>query len=770
MAPKQKTFELIPTTVGLQDRGGLQHAAQDAPMGKPPMTTKQVKKAYRKANKGPKLSKAEQRRIELMEQDRIRKEFEKERNQARARTARDRKKAKQDKEKEDRKRKGLPLVDVHPSQDTISRFVRGAGGGKSKVDVTTTLLLNPILEATKEEDTEFANESDSAIDADEELQEQQEGGGFCGDDNDSNDNEARDEENIAPIPDIEEREAKRPRLSLGRHNSASIEEEELPARHHPGGPLAKAKMAQAESVSRATSVDIDDPVNDDLLQEQLIADIVLASSRKLLSSSPNGEGACVEHKPEPPREPSPAIDTIASVPPPVQQLPAKPLTEIVNPATSVPPKMQQLPAKPAQQPVDRKAPARPYPQPARPPLARPLLSRQGDSARGGSSFQKPASPFLSVGRPRPPFQSPGAPVQPPKFKTPSAGPPNYNPAKPKFLPKHFRTPQACPPGRQGFTTRPADNVLPTSTQLFLLDHVDEFFPSPSQEKHELLEEQKAQKETMKTKALPRIETSLLPTVVAAKAKSSDSHVAQQFRKLDPRPSVIEPTFDFPISTQDFTFSSQDMRDIETPSKSRREFRTRSTLERHNELQEETSTALAEETCCQAKESRLSGARRSQDAHDFRTRPALASQATTSRGGSASQQLPVKSQASSIAKQEAPAPSPPKKRMFGSSGPGAEVLVAMERSYQQSRREDRAREEERRVQERLLMSESKRIAHVPVAPIQEDAKSKQNALVVKDSTDIVASQETDYGDIDIGGDDLAFLEDTTWLEDDLDDCL
>ncbi|KAI0127547.1 hypothetical protein BJ170DRAFT_376852 [Xylariales sp. AK1849] len=120
MAPIQKTFSLIP------DLPSAFNGA-DAPAGcasKPPMTTKQAKKAYRAANKGPKLSKAEQRRIELMEQDRIRREFEKERNQARAQKARDKRKEKEEKEKADKKKKGLPLFEVHPSQDTLARFVR----------------------------------------------------------------------------------------------------------------------------------------------------------------------------------------------------------------------------------------------------------------------------------------------------------------------------------------------------------------------------------------------------------------------------------------------------------------------------------------------------------------------------------------------------------------------------------------------------------------------------------------------------------------------
>lgn len=77
MAPKQKTFELIPDLPGLAQAQQQRPAdAAAAVQSKPPMTTKQAKKLYRQKGKGPKLSKAEQRRIDLMEQDRIRKEFE----------------------------------------------------------------------------------------------------------------------------------------------------------------------------------------------------------------------------------------------------------------------------------------------------------------------------------------------------------------------------------------------------------------------------------------------------------------------------------------------------------------------------------------------------------------------------------------------------------------------------------------------------------------------------------------------------------------------
>lgn len=674
-------------------------------MSRPPMTTKQAKKAYRKANKGPKLSKAEQRRIELMEQDRIRKEFEKERNQARARTARERKKAKEDKEKENRKRKGLPLVDVHPSQDTISRFVNRAAA-------QVNMLPHPILEATKEEDAESATESESAIDA----EEQEEG-----------DDSEMDKENGEPAQDSEERGAKRRRLS--RQNS----------NQHPADPLAKMAQAIAsESVSRASSVDIDDPVNQDLLQEQLIADVVLASSRKTSNSSPVEQNTFAD--PEPLHVPPPAIQTAAKVPPP-----------------------QPRPLQPKLQ--ESKLLGRPCPQPVRPQIARPHLNRQEDPARGRNTFQKPASPYLPAGR-----SYPGAQMKPPpRFKAPTE-PPIYHAAKPKFLPKHLRTPV-----HQGLPKRPSplpNDDLPTSTQLFLLDHVDDFFPSPSQEVYELLEDEESEKKAATTARTS--DSRGVSSISTATAERSAPPIAQPVEKPNFVPQIIELAFDFPMSTQDFTFSSQDMRDIETPSKS---CRSRIGIEPQLSLQQ-ADAAPTVDTRRQDREPPSVHQRQDlQQGHDPIARARHASQGLSADVSRSRSQTPS---TNSVAiklpqatpkptdKREAPTLSPPKKRMFGSSGPGAEVLVAMERSYQQSRREERAREDERRAQERLLqVSEA---ARGPDVSAKADDHVTDQAVAIKGCAEIDASQETDYGDIDIGGDDLAFLEDTTWLEDDLDDCL
>ncbi|UKZ64157.1 uncharacterized protein TrAtP1_005376 [Trichoderma atroviride] len=118
----QKTFTVIPPA----------GPATRTPVDNRPMTSKQVRKAYQAANRVPRLSKAERIKQERAEQERIRKEFEKEKAAARAKFLREKKKAKEHAEKEEKKKKGLPLVTVRPSQDTIAKFFRGNGLGHKR--------------------------------------------------------------------------------------------------------------------------------------------------------------------------------------------------------------------------------------------------------------------------------------------------------------------------------------------------------------------------------------------------------------------------------------------------------------------------------------------------------------------------------------------------------------------------------------------------------------------------------------------------------------
>ncbi|KAF4450330.1 hypothetical protein F53441_6613 [Fusarium austroafricanum] len=145
----QRTFTLIPKCPGRDD-------SPDKPPIRP-MTSKQVRNAYKAANKGPKLSRAEAWKQEKAEQERIRKEFEREKAAAKAKVARDKKKEKELAEKEAKRKKGLPLINVRPSQETISWFVRGNGSAKKR-DAQGRNVKNTDATDDKDNDNDTAEE------------------------------------------------------------------------------------------------------------------------------------------------------------------------------------------------------------------------------------------------------------------------------------------------------------------------------------------------------------------------------------------------------------------------------------------------------------------------------------------------------------------------------------------------------------------------------------------------------------------------------------
>ncbi|KAG9234715.1 hypothetical protein BJ875DRAFT_295653 [Amylocarpus encephaloides] len=121
MPPIQRTFSLIPTKVSNV-------------VAKPPMTSKAAKKAYLKANRAPRVSRAEERRLNNEELERQKKEYEKERNAAKAKAAREKRAAKLAEDKEARRKMGLPEPSrfVRASQPTIATFVKA--GTKRKLE------------------------------------------------------------------------------------------------------------------------------------------------------------------------------------------------------------------------------------------------------------------------------------------------------------------------------------------------------------------------------------------------------------------------------------------------------------------------------------------------------------------------------------------------------------------------------------------------------------------------------------------------------------
>ncbi|KAL6921564.1 hypothetical protein FSST1_005590 [Fusarium sambucinum] len=149
----QRTFTLIPKFPGRDE-------TTDKPPPRP-MTSKQVRNAYKAANKGPKLTRAEQWKQEKAEQERIRKEFEREKAAAKAKVVRDKKKEKELAEKEEKRKKRMPLINVRPSQETISWFVRGNGSTKKR-DIQGKEVEK--INATTKENNDNMEETTSAND------------------------------------------------------------------------------------------------------------------------------------------------------------------------------------------------------------------------------------------------------------------------------------------------------------------------------------------------------------------------------------------------------------------------------------------------------------------------------------------------------------------------------------------------------------------------------------------------------------------------------
>lgn len=93
-----------------------------------PMTSRQAHRAYLNSTRGPRLSKAEERRMEREEQERIRRELKQQQAQARAQAAKERKRAKEEEARREKKRRGEPICPVTASQGMISGFLKKTGG------------------------------------------------------------------------------------------------------------------------------------------------------------------------------------------------------------------------------------------------------------------------------------------------------------------------------------------------------------------------------------------------------------------------------------------------------------------------------------------------------------------------------------------------------------------------------------------------------------------------------------------------------------------
>ncbi|KAB5559515.1 hypothetical protein GE09DRAFT_1220197 [Coniochaeta sp. 2T2.1] len=260
MAPGQRTFTIVPNPLGMQ---GLQQrpAGESVPTTHRPMTSKQAQKLHRQATKVPKMTRAEERAWEKKMQADIKEEKEKQRQSNKARMLRDKKKEREQKIIEAKKRKGLPIVDVRPSQDLITRFVRGNDTAKKRDSAEAG------LDMVREESPACDSATEAAAGADTHGLEEEEVG----------DSDA-ESEYPAQLPELRQSPSKRQRT------------ESPEARHSTGSPLASPRRSPRASniavstlrvldhKSRESSMDVDDPAIEHLLTTQILEESISAAN------------------------------------------------------------------------------------------------------------------------------------------------------------------------------------------------------------------------------------------------------------------------------------------------------------------------------------------------------------------------------------------------------------------------------------------------------------------------------------------------------------
>ncbi|KAK8065783.1 hypothetical protein PG997_012530 [Apiospora hydei] len=623
MAPVQQTFSVIPELPSAFADGSDTATARSS---KPPMTTKQAKKLYKAATKVPKLSKAEQRKQDLMEQDRIRREFEKERNQARAKTARDKKKEKEEKEKADKKRKGLPLKEVHPSQDTLARFMRPLKPAK-KVEEDPKPPpppppSPPSLPQTTPDDegdeTLYADDDDSRPTKRQKLDEPVEqaiDATTC--DQSPRSPEVKAQEETAPgIPTTEaEKESPLASPSVYAVGNTKIEDQ-------------TGKRPANESFSADDGLDDDD-------FSALFVDVTLDPEPGLAKAPDSQQRQLFSRPPDPiePPEPPRRSEECVNYPANARETVISRIsigTSSQHPKDVSPPEAHKTDrdardthpkglAKATSQNTSRSHTS------SCPTLATDSKAANLElHANVVSNTKRP----LSAGTYS--RQAPVARTEPPHVpqttKQPMSILPNAKPARPATvqkmapppLPPRFESEglagsRTKAPPRAAHTTTPDvtrdkhtpirnettdEYTLPSSTQLFLLNNMDDLFPSPSQEVQEIFEKPRDIRNKSLSRHQPLPPPRLTPSTTGSKVRNTlatpqVSTVTQPVRRMPPAsrmmPSVppLKPKHndvlrvplqpheqcnigdgDFPfLSTQDIFMSSQDIRELEEDTSS-----------------------------------------------------------------------------------------------------------------------------------------------------------------------------------------------------------
>ncbi|KAI0114729.1 hypothetical protein F4814DRAFT_416908 [Daldinia grandis] len=550
MAPGQNTFSIIPNALCALN-GGLD--ASESRPSKRPMTSKQAKKAYQKTNKGPKLSKAEQRRQDLLEQDRIRREFEKEKNQARARAARDKKKEKEEKERAQKKKKGLPLVDVHPSQATIAWFVRG---DKKKKSESQPLINPPIADRHESDDSDSATLSGE----------------------DEPEPPPKKQKTVPPDP------GHSPSFAGGLNCPASSLRD-LDTRGTPQAASNTVKgLIENDQTAEYLTPNVDG-LSTIGLPDELFNDLVDAGSNPLKDNMDPDEESLLLGEQIIPNSPSSlkSLDYCRSPITAKELLPVRKAKKSVSPPSGRPP-LQTLRASEVNSKITN--------------THQELYHGQAKSLEHAPSPALDPSvnvpkETLSIPPPKP-LRNPETPMGPPPIPPRSRLRGNASATglgAPSFLPKHTHAsgcrsatnPNPKLSQRHHLLQGAQEEQPPTSTQLFMLGHLDDLFPSPSQEAREIFGEAKSKaaytNKSPTRRKLPNKPILAMPSPdrfgsIMRDEKAKDKPTQGRFSSIQAKESLSLPTvnvhssgnsesFGMPFfSTQDFFLSSQDLEDLE----------------------------------------------------------------------------------------------------------------------------------------------------------------------------------------------------------------
>ncbi|PBP23201.1 hypothetical protein BUE80_DR006084 [Diplocarpon rosae] len=456
----QRTFELIPTT--LVKYNGVRR----------PMTSKAAKKAYQQANRGDKVSRAEQRRRDAAELEQQKKEYEKERAAARARAARDKKAAKANAEKEARKKMGLPEPSrfVRASQPTISRFVRSGSTGKRswREEENAGEDADQTMSETEKDAVEPPAKRRATTEEDSE-------------------DEFGDFPSLSQTDILEKIDSSIQNSDYAVLNPQSPGDKTVACSN---GERPPRKASQELPAKKSAQSLLDDPeVVDEMANTQLLSDLAEAVAK----SDPVGPP--VMHPPECQRQ-SETCDTAST--------------------SSSPRCSAGAPSK----------------------ACKSTKLKSGLSSLAGSKSIEPAQTLQYVsGHDYAAFDTCRA-ANPSLQESSTDMPPPCLPVKVARSVSFAPRPQSSFfPSNENMGSRALPDALPTSTQAFLETHLDEFFPSPTQEVRELLDD--------------------------VDDDPSNTQIAQE---PSPKMDVEISIFDDLICTQDFHLSPADLAEIDTPSR------------------------------------------------------------------------------------------------------------------------------------------------------------------------------------------------------------